>query len=76
MPIIFAIYCNENFEMIAHWNEVIIAITWYKLFYNLLQCQIWSYNEDIIAITFFLRNKKKNNLILIILQSIVMTNKK
>ena len=36
IPTIFAIYCNKNLELIAYSYEVFIAITWYKLFYNLL----------------------------------------
>ena len=36
---IFAIYCNENFKVIFYCNDIFIAITWYQLFYNLLQWQ-------------------------------------
>ena len=35
MPIIFAIYCNENFKAIAYCNEDIFAIIKYQLFDNL-----------------------------------------
>ena len=37
IPTILAIYCNKSLELIAYSYEVFIAITWYKLFYNLLQ---------------------------------------
>ena len=49
----FTIYCNNKY-----WDG--IAITWYKLFYNLLQQKILKYHC--------------NNIISIILQSIVMKN--
>ena len=32
IPIIFAIYCIKNLELIAYGDEFFITITWYKLF--------------------------------------------
>ena len=34
ISIIFTIYCNENFELIAYYDEVIITIIWYIFSYN------------------------------------------
>ena len=36
ISIIYAIYCYENFELIAYCNKVIMAIISFNFFYNLL----------------------------------------